>query len=92
VPADYDIRLKNLRRRLGLTQAALAHRIGAANKAVVYQWESRQRPPSPVFWQRVKALSGTRRDVRRDQISSKGPAPRSNRLSTGRLDQSVADR
>jgi len=54
-----------------LTQAAFAHRIGAANKAVVYQWESRQRTPSPVFWQRVEALSGTRRDVRRDQISSK---------------------
>jgi len=47
---DYDTRLKNLRRRLGLTQAAVAHRIGAANKAVVYQLESRQRTPSPVFW------------------------------------------
>ncbi len=50
VPRDYDARLKRLRRRLRLTQHDLARRIGAANKAVVYQWESRQRRPSPVFW------------------------------------------
>jgi DNA-binding transcriptional regulator YiaG len=92
VPHDYDKRLKNLRRRLGLTQEALARRIGAANKAVVYQWESRQRRPSPVFWQRAEALSGTRRDVRRDQISPKRPAPHSNRLPTGGSEQPAAGR
>jgi DNA-binding transcriptional regulator YiaG len=57
VPPDYDKRLKHLRHTLGLTQGAFAQRIGAANKAVVYQWESRQRRPSPVFWQRVESLS-----------------------------------
>jgi ribosome-binding protein aMBF1 (putative translation factor) len=56
VPADYDKRLKQLRRRARLTQAALARRIGAAGKAVVYQWESRKRTPSPVFWQKVEDL------------------------------------
>ena len=56
VPADYDKRLKRLRRRARLTQAALARRIGAAGKAVVYQWESRKRTPSPVFWQKVEDL------------------------------------
>ena len=45
-----------LRRRMRLTQEALAQRIGAAGKAVVYQWESRKRTPSPVFWERVEAL------------------------------------
>jgi hypothetical protein len=35
---------------------ALARRIGAAGKAVVYQWESRKRTPSPVLWQRVLEL------------------------------------
>ena len=30
--------------------------IGAAGKAVVYQWEARKRTPSPVFWQRVQEL------------------------------------
>jgi len=57
VPEDYHERLKRLRRRLRLTQEGLAHRIGAARKAVVYQWESRKRTPSPVFWQRIQAIS-----------------------------------
>ena len=43
VPEDYDERLRALRRRLGLTQGALAERIAAAGKAVVYQWEARKR-------------------------------------------------
>jgi DNA-binding transcriptional regulator YiaG len=46
VPVDYDRQLRSLRRALRLTQSALAERIGAANKAVVYQWESRKRVPS----------------------------------------------
>jgi DNA-binding transcriptional regulator YiaG len=67
VPGNYDERLRDLRRRLQLTQGALAHRIGAAGKAVVYQWESRKRTPSPVLWERVDALG---RDARRTPISS----------------------
>lgn len=62
VPEDYDEYLKRLRRRLRLTQHDLARRIGAANKAVVYQWESRKRTPSPVFWKRLEALDGSRPD------------------------------
>jgi transcriptional regulator with XRE-family HTH domain len=58
VPHDYDKRLRDLRRRRGLTQAALARGIDAAGKAVVYQWESRKRTPSPVLWQRVLELEG----------------------------------
>ena len=30
--------------------------VGAAGKAVVYQWEARKRTPSPLFWQRVHEL------------------------------------
>ena len=56
VPDDYDDRLRGLRRRMHLTQDALARRIGAAGKAVAYQWESRKRMPSPVLWARVEAL------------------------------------
>ena len=56
VPDDYDKRIQRLRRRRGLTQGVLARRIGAAGKAVVYQWESRKRTPSPVLWQRVLDL------------------------------------
>src|SRR6476661_2865319 len=43
VPEDYAERLRRLRRRLRLTQGGLARRIGAANKAVVYQWETGKR-------------------------------------------------
>ena len=53
VPPDYDQQLRALRRRLRPTQDALARRIGTAGKAVVYQWESRKRTPSPVLWQQV---------------------------------------
>ena len=58
VPNDYDKRLRDVRSRRGLTQDALARRIGAASKAVVYQWEVRKRTPSPVFWQRLLELDG----------------------------------
>jgi DNA-binding transcriptional regulator YiaG len=56
VPPNYDQHLRDLRRRKHLTQRALARRIGAANKAVIYQWESRKRRPSPVLWARVLQL------------------------------------
>ncbi len=56
VPGDYAQRLIAWRQDLRLSQAALAVAIGAANRAVVYQWESRRRTPSPLFWQRILAL------------------------------------
>jgi DNA-binding transcriptional regulator YiaG len=59
VPADYDQQLRALRHRLRLTQSELAMRIGAAQTAVVYQWESRKRTPSPVFWERVLQLGSS---------------------------------
>jgi DNA-binding transcriptional regulator YiaG len=58
VPRDYDQRLRAVRHERRLTQEALARRIGAAGKAVIYQWESRKRTPSPVLWQRVLELEG----------------------------------
>jgi DNA-binding transcriptional regulator YiaG len=56
VPPDYDQQIRALRRRLRLTQAGLAKHIGAAGKAVIYQWESRTRTPSPVSWGRLLRL------------------------------------
>jgi DNA-binding transcriptional regulator YiaG len=56
VPDDYDRVLVQLRATWRLSQAALAAHVGAANKAVVYQWESRRRRPSPLLWMRVEAL------------------------------------
>lgn len=56
VPSDWARRLLRVRRELGLTQAQLAEQIGAASKAVVYQWECRTRRPSSVFWKRIEKL------------------------------------
>ena len=56
VPEDYDAQIRALRRARGLSQAQLATLVGAARKAVVYQWEARKRTPSPLFWQRITAL------------------------------------
>ena len=55
VPGDYDVQIRALRCARGLSQGQLATLVGAARKAVVYQWEARKRVPSPVFWQRLAA-------------------------------------
>ena len=80
VPEDYDVQLKALRRHLDISQAGFAGLVGAAGKAVVYQWEARKRTPSPLFWQRVHELqsgvppsprpmmSGTMVEVRKTPI------------------------
>ena len=59
VPDDYDEQIRALRRACGLSQAQLATLVGAARKAVVYQWEARTRTPLPLFWQRLTALFTT---------------------------------
>jgi hypothetical protein len=51
-------------------------RIGAANKAVIYQWESRKRTLSPVFWQRVLAIGTHRKTGDNDFISVAGAGDR----------------
>jgi len=62
VPEEYDEWLRDLRRRLRVTQGEW---VGAAGKAVIYQWESRKRRPSPVFWQRIVALTPASRSSSR---------------------------
>ena len=57
VPTNFASRLIGLPLRLRPTQAELARRIGAANKSVIYQWETRRRTPSVVFWVRVEQLA-----------------------------------
>jgi len=73
VPPNHDQQLRALRRRLRLTPDALARRIGAAGKAVIYMWESRKRSPSPALWQRVEAIGRAGLVASRAQISSNGP-------------------
>jgi DNA-binding transcriptional regulator YiaG len=69
VPSDYADRLLRVRRTLRLTQGQFAEAIGAANKAVVYQWESKKRTPSPVFWQKIAALEKTSIAARRQVLA-----------------------
>ncbi len=59
VPDDYDAQIRAVRRVRGLSQTQLATLVGAAQKAVVYQWETRKRTPSPLFWQRLTVLFTT---------------------------------
>jgi DNA-binding transcriptional regulator YiaG len=56
VPANYAATVVGVRQRLGLSQQELAEKVGAAGKAVVYQWETGKRKPSPVFWLRIERL------------------------------------
>ncbi len=76
IPPDYADQIRRVRRRLGLTQAQFAALVGAARKAVVYQWESRKRCPSPVFWKRVRdldAADGAPEACATDQASFRRP-------------------
>jgi len=59
-PDDFDRQLVALRIRLRISQTELATRIGAAGKAVIYQWESRKRRPSSILWRRVVQLARER--------------------------------
>ena len=68
VPGDYDVQIRALRRARALSQAQLATLVGAAHKAVVYQWEAGKRVPSPVFWQRLVQVG--RRDTHEESAST----------------------
>ena len=92
VPDDYDEHVRALRRRMRLTQDALARRIGAAGKAVIYQWESRKRRPSAVFWQRIEELGATTLGGRRAHISSQMPTHDSTRVPRSGDEQPSSDR
>ena len=52
LPADYPIRIKQFRTRLGLTQVELATRLGVSF-ATVNRWENGQTKPSPLSWSQV---------------------------------------
>lgn len=54
--ADAAIRVAALRRRLDLTPAELADRLGLLSANTVVQWENGRTRPSPNFWRRVVEL------------------------------------
>jgi len=55
LPDDYPTWILGLRRRLGLTQAQLADRVGAAYVSV-NRWENRQTRPTALAWRRLLEL------------------------------------
>ena len=65
VPTNFASRIVGLRQRHQLTQGELARRIGAATKAVVYQWESGKRRPSVAFWSRILLVGSPESETRR---------------------------
>ncbi len=52
LPSDYSAWIKQFRARLGLTQVALAARLGVSF-ATVNRWENGQTKPSPLSWQQI---------------------------------------
>src|SRR5262245_18505885 len=55
VPDDYPDRIKRIRGRLGLTQQALADRLGVSF-ATVNRWENAQTKPSRFYWTQIEKL------------------------------------
>ena len=43
--------------------------MGAACKAVVYQWESQKRCPSPLFWQRIQDMEAGSEMIARERAT-----------------------
>jgi DNA-binding transcriptional regulator YiaG len=76
VPKDCQRRLRELRLRLGISQRDMAELIGAANRAVVYQWESGKRVPSPVFWERILRISRWGSHRQSEQVGRLAAPPR----------------
>jgi transcriptional regulator with XRE-family HTH domain len=72
---DFSDRIKRVRRRLDLTQAQLAERLGVSLMSVS-RWENRHAIPLPVFIQALGALErdATASVVRRQR--TKGGLPR----------------
>jgi hypothetical protein len=76
IPCDYWAQIRNVRRRLGASQAQFAALVGAAGKAVVYQWDSRKRCPSPVFGERIRQAD-EKAGVTRAALGFRYPSTRS---------------
>lgn len=56
VPSDYARRLRLPASTTQYDADAVGHDHWCAGKAVVYQWESGNRTPPPVFWRRIEQL------------------------------------
>ncbi|MEI8190350.1 MAG: helix-turn-helix domain-containing protein, partial [candidate division NC10 bacterium] len=71
---DYPDRVKRLRGRLGLTQQALAQRLGVSF-ATVNRWENGQTRPSQLSWNQLRQLDSGVVDVLPPRSDEKKPPP-----------------
>lgn len=66
VPDDYPDRIKRVRGRLGLTQQALADRLGVSF-ATVNRWENSQTKPSRFYWTQIEKLVSSEDPTRQEE-------------------------
>ena len=72
--ADYPQQIKRLRVDLGLTQEALAEKLGVSF-ATVNRWENGQTKPSKLSWTQLRQLESTNADEASPESKSKKEAP-----------------
>jgi superfamily II DNA or RNA helicase/DNA-binding XRE family transcriptional regulator len=53
IPADYSKRIKELRKKFGLTQTELAERLGVSF-ASINRWENGSHQPTPLAWRKIE--------------------------------------
>jgi superfamily II DNA or RNA helicase/DNA-binding XRE family transcriptional regulator len=68
---DYPTQIKRLRARLGLTQAALAEKLGVSFPTI-NRWENGKSRPSPLSWSQILKLAG---EEEADHVSEPEPPP-----------------
>lgn len=68
---DYPAQIKRLRARLGLTQAALAERLGVSFPTI-NRWENGKSRPSQLSWSQILKLAG---EEDTDRVSEPEPPP-----------------
>lgn len=68
---DYPAHIKRLRARLGLTQAALAERLGVSFPTI-NRWENGKSRPSQLSWNQILRLGGEREA---DRVAEPEPPP-----------------
>ena len=75
IPDDWSVRVKDLRERLGLTQAEMAERIGVSF-ATVNRWENGQSRPRRLAWRRIADLeAGVRAAARHAEPAAASTPP-----------------
>ena len=75
IPTEYSIRIRELRKQLGLTQVQMADRVGVSF-ATMNRWENRQSKPTRLAWREIVGLEAHIRASRQQaEPSTASPTP-----------------